>query len=453
MTKAVAETPTHFDLDVETVIIGAGACGLIAALAANETGQQVLVIEADAVPAGSTALSAGLIPAAGTRLQKDLGLVDSAADFAKDIQNKAKGENVQKIVDTLTQNAATVIDWLAETYRLPFSVVNDFDYPGHSQRRMHGLPTRSGLELINALRDACETAGIDIICERRVTTLYRNDRQITGIRAARPDGGIETVGCGKLILACNGFGGNRDLVARHMPEIKDGVWFGHDGNQGEALAWGEGLNADLMHLGAYQGHGNVAHPHGILITWAVITQGGIQVNSKGERFWNEAQGYSEAARAVLAQPNAEAFAIFDSRIAKVAGQFEDYKQAVAAGAVRQHSTLDGLAADLGLPAERLNETVSDIPDTGTDRFGRTFTGPPLAAPYCGVRVTGALFHTQGGLRVGSDARVLNLAGEPFPNLFAGGGAACGVSGKADSGYLSGNGLLRAAVLGWLAGRA
>ncbi len=42
-----------------------------------------------------------------------------------------------------------------------------------------------------------------------------------------------------------------------------------------------------------------AHPQGILITWAVITQGGVQVNLNGERFWDESQGYSEAARAVL----------------------------------------------------------------------------------------------------------------------------------------------------------
>ena len=71
----------------------------------------------------------------------------------------------------------------------------------------------------------------------------------------------------------------------------------------------------------------------------------------------------------------------------------------------------------------------------------------------GVRVTGALFHTQGGLRVDSKARVLKTDGTAFPNLYAGGGAACGVSGKGDSGYLSGNGLLSAVVLGRVAGLA
>ncbi len=453
MTDLVQPAPDAFDLACETLIIGAGACGLIAALSAGETGQEPLVIEADAVPSGSTALSAGLIPAAGTTLQRAAGITDDAGLFARDIQAKAKNENDPALVDLLAQNAAPVIDWLTQTHGLPFSVVTNFDYPGHSRRRMHGLPSRAGAELINALRAACEAQSIDIVCERRARTLYCDGRRVQGVAVTAPDGTVETIACKKLILACNGFGGNRALVSEHMPQIDDGLWFGHDGNQGEAVVWGRALGAALDHLGAYQGHGNVAHPHGILISWAVITEGGVQVNRAGRRFWNEAQGYSEAARAVLAQPDGVAFAIFDTRIADVAAQFEDFKQAQAVGAIRVQKTLAGLAADLGVPAAALEETVSGLPIDGTDSFGRRFSGPALRPPFCGVRVTGALFHTQGGLRVDDQARVVHGDGAGFANLFAGGGAACGVSGKGDSGYLSGNGLLSAVVLGRLAGLA
>ena len=163
----VTAPPARADLATETLIIGAGACGMIAALSAHEVGQDVLVIEADALPAGSTALSAGLIPAAGTRLQQDAGIDDTPVLFAKDIQAKAKNENDQALVDRLASHAAPVIDWLTEAHGLPFSVVDDFDYPGHTRRRMHGLPTRSGAELIDALRAACEVTGIDIVCNRR----------------------------------------------------------------------------------------------------------------------------------------------------------------------------------------------------------------------------------------------------------------------------------------------
>ncbi|WP_299402455.1 FAD-dependent oxidoreductase [uncultured Roseobacter sp.] len=448
-----APPPDTFDITIETLIIGAGACGLVAALSATETGQQVLVIEADPVPSGSTALSAGLIPAAGTKIQRATGIDDSAALFASDIQAKAQDENDPALVDLMTSGAAEVIDWLAEVHGLPFSVVTNFDYPGHSRHRMHGLPTRSGAELIDALRTACEVKGIDIICDRRASVLFHRDGEVYGVTVNRPDGGVETIGCKRMVLACNGFGGNRALVSQHMSEIADGLWFGHDGNRGEAVLWAEDIGAQTQHLGAYQGHGNVAHPHGILITWAVITEGGVQVNRRGDRFWNEAQGYSEAARAVLSQPGGEAFAIFDHRIAGIARQFEDFKRAETAGAVRTSDTLEGLAQTLGLPPDRLAKTLAEIPLEGTDRFGRRFGMTPLAPPYCGVRVTGALFHTQGGVQVNADAQVLRSDGTPFDTLYAGGGAACGVSGKGDSGYLSGNGLLSAVVLGRRAGIA
>jgi fumarate reductase flavoprotein subunit len=89
-----------------------------------------------------------------------------------------------------------------------------------------------------------------------------------------------------------------------------------------------------------------------------------------------------------------------------------------------------------------------------DPFGRDFTKTlPLAASYRAVRVTGALLHTQGGLMVDGEARVLGQDGTPLPNLFAGGGAARGVSGPGAGGYIAGNGLLTATTLGKLAGRA
>ncbi|MEG8030902.1 FAD-binding protein [Sphingomonas aurantiaca] len=89
-----------------------------------------------------------------------------------------------------------------------------------------------------------------------------------------------------------------------------------------------------------------------------------------------------------------------------------------------------------------------------DPFGRDFTGKPvLAPPYRAAKVTGALFHTQGGLVVDRDARVLRADGTPLPNLYAGGGAARGVSGAGADGYMAGNGLLTATTFGKLAGRA
>jgi len=257
----------------------------------------------------------------------------------------------------------------------------------------------------------------------------------------------------RLSLEGKCLGVNRHVGKDHRRQMARGVWCEHDGKRGEAVTGGWQLRAAVKHLGAYQGHGNVAHPHGILISWAVITQGGIQVNLLGNRFWDESQGYSEAARAVLAQPDSVAITVFDERIASIARQFEDFKKAEMAGAVQVCATLEELAARFDLPFDALDTSVRQIHSDAGDPFGRDFNGKILSPPYHGVRVTGALFHTQGGLDVDQWGRVKYASGKGFANLFAGGGAACGVSGKGDSGYLSGNGLLSAVVLGYRAGAA
>ena len=449
MTARVEPDPGGFDATVDTVIVGAGAAGLVAALAAREAGQGVLVLERDAVPAGSTALSAGLIPAAGTAQQRAAGVADDAATFAADIQRKAHGENDQALVDLMAREAGPAVDWLTGAQGLDLTLVHDFDYPGHSHRRMHGLPDRAGRSLVDALRARAEASGVDVLCEAPVETLFVRDRVVTGVGLARGD----RIGCGRLILACNGFGGDRARVAALMPEIAGAVWFGHDGNRGEALDWGAALGAETRHLGAYQGHGSVAHPHGILITWGTITEGGVQVNRDGRRFHDESVGYSEAARAVLAQPEGWAVTVYDARIEAVARQFEDYRQAEAVGAVMASDDAAGIERRFGMPEGALAETLESLPRDGVDGFGRRFRGPGLVPPLRAVRVTGALFHTQGGLVVDGAARVVGEDGRAFPNLHAVGGAACGVSGSGDAGYLSGNGLLAAVTLGRVAGRA
>ena len=89
-----------------------------------------------------------------------------------------------------------------------------------------------------------------------------------------------------------------------------------------------------------------------------------------------------------------------------------------------------------------------------DPFGREdFLGGPLEPPFYGIHVLGALFHTQGGLKVDTHARVLKSDGTHVPGLYAGGGTAVGISGSGYEGYSSGNGLLAAAVLGKVAGEA
>ena len=123
--------------------------------------------------------------------------------------------------------------------------------------------------------------------------------------------------------------------------------------------------------------------------------------------------------------------------------------------MRTAADVAGLAALTGLDADALSETLDAISRCAAgerdDQFGRAFRGKPvLGRPLHAIRVTGALFHTQGGLRVDAFARVCDSGSRPLPNLFAGGGAAAGISGDHVWGYLSGNGLLSAVAGGHIA---
>lgn len=447
----------RIDAEVPVVVIGAGACGLTAALAAAEGGAGVLVLERDATPSGSTALSTGLIPAAGTLLQGRSGVDDTPELFAADILAKARGETDAAMALAIARASGPAVDWLMDSHGVVLTLVEGFLYPGHSRLRMHGTPNRSGRELEAALLAAAGRSGIDILSGALAEDLFADpDGRVRAVRFARPDGARETVGCGALVLACNGFGGNKEMLRRHIPEIADADYAGHVGNTGDAVRWGEALGAALADMGSYQGHGAVAHPHGNTMTWGLITGGGFQVNAAGERFSNEAAGYSEQAVEVVRQPGRLAWTIFDgAREAPVLG-FTDYQEVLALGGIRKADTIDGLARALGLPEAALAATLAEVEalraSGGADRFGRRFAGTaPLAPPFCGVKVTGALYHTQGGLVVDAGARVLRPSGEALPNLFAGGGAARGLSGPSRWGYLSGNGLLTATVLGRAAG--
>lgn len=447
----------EFETSVPVVIIGAGACGMTAALTVADAGVEVLVLERDSVPQGSTALSSGMIPACETHIQKAQGVKDTVDAMTTDILSKAHNATDADMVKVLCQESGPAINWLTGTHGVELALVDGFLYPNHSYLRMHAPASRTGADLIGSMTQAVERAGVDLLTDSTVTDLFADTTgHISGIRFTRPDGTIELLGCSALILACNGFGGNPEMVKQLIPDMADANYFGHTGNQGEAIQWGEALGAAMADLGSYQGHGSVAHPHGILISWALMMNGGIQVNIHGQRFSNEHQGYSEQGRRVIAEPGSIAWNILDARLYKMGQGFEDFRQAVSAGALIKADTLSELANKCGLPEDSLAATLSENSELssgqGTDSFGRDFTSKPhLQPPYYAVKVTGSLFHTQGGLVVDANARVLRPDNSPLPNLYAGGGAARGISGPSDWGYLSGNGLLTAVALGRIAG--
>jgi len=447
------EGPSGDATHVPVAIVGAGACGLTAALMLADAGIECALLERDATPSGSTALSSGFIPAPGTRVQQALGIDDSPAQFARDIQAKAHGTAAPHLVHAYAQAIGPALDALEARHGLQFELLQGFLYPGHSALRMHAVPERTGAALMGRLQRAADAAGVVVITEALVRELWVDDKdRAAGLGYLRPDGRIERLRCDAVLLACNGFGGNRELVRELLPEMADAQFAGHVGNDGSAIGWGRALDAGLADLGGYQGHGSWAVPQGVLVSWALMMEGGIQVNRDGRRFHDETEGYSEAAVKVLAQPDGIAWDVFDDALLAFAQQFPDFREAQAAGAVRSAIDLDALAAMIGCDVATLRATLDSMREGAVSPEGRRFKRA-LAPPYHAVKVTGALFHTQGGLDVDAHCRVLRRDGTAWANLLAAGGAARGVSGNAVWGYLSGNGLLSAVAGGAIAAQS
>ena len=451
------------NIHTPVAIVGAGACGLTAALALSRLGIECVVLERDAVPAGSTALSSGFVPAPCTRVQQAAYVKDSTDLFAQDIQHKAHGQAAPALVSAYSEAIGPAMDALEEHHHIPWQLLDQFLYPGHSVYRMHAVPEKTGEGLMSRLRATADSAGVVVLTKAQVTGLDADANGLVhGLHFTQPDGTTSRLSCDAVILACNGFGGNADMVKQHLPAMKDAQYAGHVGNDGSAIAWGLQLGAELADMGAYQGHGSWAVPQGSLISWALMMEGGIQINRFGARFHDETQGYSEAAVQVLNQPDSVAWNVFDNQLLHFAQDFPDFVAAQAAGAVKSAANAESLSAIVGCPVIALdktltevnqlaNATVLEIPDA-KDRWGRTFKRR-LEAPFHAIKVTGALFHTQGGLNINAQCQVLQPNGKTLPNLYAAGGAARGVSGAEVWGYLSGNGLLSAIAGGHIAAHA
>jgi fumarate reductase flavoprotein subunit len=440
----------------DLVVAGAGG-GLVAALRAAQLGLDVLVVEASEHfrRGNNTSMSTAMIPGAGSRWQKEAGIEDSGDLFAADVARKTHGEGDQRLARALGEVSAPLVEWLADDIGLGLSLVTDFHYPGHSVDRCHTVEGRHGTVLLDHLLDRVEQAGIDLLVPARLVDVLLDD--VGAVRAAvveRPDGSREQIPTRAVLLATNGYGADRALVAEHLPEIAKAVYHGSETSRGDALRIGAGLGAQSAFLDSYQGHAALAARSATLVGWATVMHGGFVLDTTGRRFGDETTGYSEYAAALAARPDAFGWLVLDRRIHDACLAFTDFRQSVESGALLEADDATALASIAGLPASsvaaELAETAAVARGERADRFGRTFFEAPLDAPYLIARVVPALFHTQGGLVVDEHARVLRPGGAPIPGLYASGGAASGISGHGAAGYLAGNGLLPALGLAFLA---
>ncbi|MBU8545389.1 MULTISPECIES: FAD-dependent oxidoreductase [Roseomonadaceae] len=433
--------------DFDVVVAGAGAAGMMAALAAAEAGARVALLERDAAAPSTLSVSGGLISAAGTRWQAAAGERDSPEMFAADVRAKSGAAVDALLLATVTEAAAEAVTFLADVAGLPIHLHTASRWPGHSAMRLHATPAESGAELQALLRQAVA---------RQPRIAFRDGVVVT---ALRPEG-VATRGgdvpARSVVLATGGFGGAPGLVARYCPEAARAVHVGGSYADGVGLEWAAALGAELLCMDAYQGQPHVS-PHlvqGLRPRFgaSLPALGAVLVNRQGRRFVAEDMGPSELTAHLLAQPGGVAVEVWGEAAQQAALAGGPFRRAVELGAVTRCADIAGLAARFGLPEPALAATLAAV-GQDPDPFGRRRWGGDLAAPYFAAEVTGALAHTQGGVRVNADARVLRADGSAIPGLFAAGGVACGISGNGAAGYVPGNGLAQSFGLGLRAGRA
>jgi fumarate reductase flavoprotein subunit len=345
---------------------------------------------------------------------------------------------------------------MADELGVPIELMTDMHYPGHSVDRCHTIPERHGTALMDRLvRLARAHPRIDLMVPARLTDVLQDPGtgQVRAAVVTLPDDSTEEIPTPALLLATNGFGADRELVERYLPDIATATYHGSETSRGDALRIGQRHGAATGFLDAYQGHGALSARASTLVGWATIMHGAVMLDTTGRRFGKETSGYSEFGPALAARPGATGWIVFDRRVHDLCLPFTDFRQTVEAGAVVWADDAATLARALNLPVDAVvgELAAADLAARGLsdDRFGRTYEAP-LTPPYAAVQVVPALFHTQGGLLVDEHARVLDGTGAPLPGLYASGGAAAGISGHGAGGYLAGNGLLPAFGLAYLA---
>src|SRR3989337_2100386 len=110
------------NVDSDIIVIGAGGCGLMAALVAAKKGARVLLLEKTDKPGGGTAFSSRGIRAAGSRCQRKAEIEDSPELYAQDILRRNNNESDVALTKHLTETSGRVADFLADVVGIEFQL-------------------------------------------------------------------------------------------------------------------------------------------------------------------------------------------------------------------------------------------------------------------------------------------------------------------------------------------
>ena len=460
----------HGQRDVDVLVVGSGAAGLAAALAARDSGaESVMIAEAEPVVGGSSRLSGGLMMGAGTRYQRAAGITDDPASLFRDYMQLNQWKVEPAVVWRLAEQAGPTVEWLGD---LGVEYYDQLVFGGDERVPRVHCPIGRGQAVVDVLTRHCRRAGVEIALGRRVDRLLTTGGAVTGVGV-----GEDTLTAGAVIVAAGGFGNSPEKLARYFPSAADTGWtwyIGADGSRGDHLDLGTQVDAQLT------GHDRglrLLHADFARIYEAYLPGWLVLVDRQGRRFCDETAPYGIMDGLVQEQGDV-AYALFDQAAideATAAGVAR-YKQRVpgstkkqsphwnadivsamvAAGKVRRAGSVAELAAAFGLPAGHLTGTVdryNAAVAAGEDfdyRKDAGFLWPVASPPFYAAEIRPAtVCFTACGLRIDRDASVIGESGWPIPGLFAAGESAGGVLGPRYVG--SGNSYANCVTYGRIAG--
>lgn len=481
----------------DVVVVGGGNAGYSAAHAARELAGRVAVLE-KAPPewaGGNSYFTAGVFRMAVNSLDEVRALIEDnedprldvtdlppygEADFLEDLRRITHGRSDPELAHVLVSNAADTVRWLHQKglrFRLAFDrqsflVAGRYQFWGG----LYVGTLDGGKGLIRQHLEVAETEGVETLYEHGVVELLQNaDGTVTGVVCDTPTG-RKMIEAGGVVLAAGGFEANPMFRAAYLgPKWDLARVRGTPYNTGDAIQ--AALHAGAMPYGNWSGCHSTAWDVAAApnsgdreLTNLLTKQSyplGIIVNVNGDRFVDEGADYrnytyAKYGAAILAQPEARAFQIFDAKTQPLLRQ-DEY---TAPGVSRfEAATIGELAVRAGIDraglertVEHFNGAVQDGPFNPGVKDGKRTAGivPPKSnwalaldkPPYLAFAVTCGITFTFGGVRVDASARVLNRRQGTIPGLSAAGEM---VGGLFYDNYPGGSGLSAGAVFGRLAG--
>lgn len=458
--QALKAEPMEQSIKTDLVVVGGGLAGFAAAFEAAGCGAQVVLLEKLAATGGSSEMSGGFFAFAGTDLQRQAGIEDSAELLFNDLREVGQFENDESVVQAYVDGQLATFEWL-RSQDIRFSPIIEA-FSGQSARRSHATDPADMMRALAAR--AGKTPAIKVLTATRAMRLFREPQslRVEGLLAKGPQGPLKIWATQGVVLASGGFTRDTELIHRFAPNCDNAMFTGGEQNVGDGLRMGWALGADVRDT-AYIKATYGKHPgeNTTLHSCLAIYKGAIAVNQEGKRYVDESVSYKLLGDACLRQSYGATYQILDQGIFDTGDDrvhIVDFGRRREQGHFLESDTLTGLARMIEVPPGVLEQTVAEYNsyvDAGHDAgFGRKHLVHNFGElrridrpPFYAYPSTAIVFATYCGLRVDAGMRVIDIFGERIDGLLAAGEVMGGFHGAA---YMTGTGLGKAAVFGRLA---